>query len=178
MQPKIINLSQQHLTKSQISLLTKRPTFCPTTKGNVFDIKSDTKEFTRKLKLREIFWGMEYNDESLVKSKSNLNVNTAIQELSNIANILEQIEATISSINDNLTKQERKALKELQEDQDLVIRKADKGNTLALMDKDYYCGTLVMKQHLSTSTYQKVDSNSDKRVFNNLKTLIKNMNLV
>ena len=41
------------------------------------------------------------------------------------------------------------------------------------MDKDYYCGTLVMKQHLSTSTYQKVDSNSDKRVFNNLKILIK-----
>ena len=41
------------------------------------------------------------------------------------------------------------------------------------MDKDYYCGTLVMKQHLSTSTYQKVDSSSDKRVFNNLKFLIK-----
>ena len=41
------------------------------------------------------------------------------------------------------------------------------------MDKDYYCGTLVMKQHLSTSTYQKVDSNSDKHVFNNLKILIK-----
>ena len=41
------------------------------------------------------------------------------------------------------------------------------------MDKDYYCGTLVMKQHLSTSTYQKVNSDSDKRVFNNLKILIK-----
>ena len=32
-----------------------------------------------------------------------------------------------------------KALKELQEDQNLVIRKVDKGNTLVLMDKDYYC---------------------------------------
>ena len=41
------------------------------------------------------------------------------------------------------------------------------------MDKDYYCDILVMKQHLSTSTYQKVDSNSDKHVFNNLKILIK-----
>ena len=38
-------------------------------------------------------------------------------------------------------KQECKALKELQEDQNLVIRKADKGNTLVLMDKDYYCKT-------------------------------------
>ena len=120
----------------------------------MFDIKSDTEEFTRKLKLRERFWGIEYDDESLVKSKPNINVNTAIPELSNILNILEQTEPTINDVNDNLTKQERRALKELQEDQDLVIRK---GNTLVLMDKDYYCNTLVMKHHLNTSTYQKVD---------------------
>ena len=62
---------------------------------------------------------------------------------------------------------------ENQEDQDLVIRKAHKGNTLVLMDKDYYCNTLVMKHHLNTSTYQKLDSNSDKRVFNNLRFLRK-----
>ena len=41
------------------------------------------------------------------------------------------------------------------------------------MDKDYYCNTLVMKHHLNTSTYKKVDSDSDKRIFNNLKFLIK-----
>ena len=111
--------------------------------------------------------------DTKILGMSNINVNTAIQQLSNISNILEQIEPIISNVNDNLTKQERKALKELQEDQDLVIRKADKGNTLILMDKDYYCGELVMKQHLSASTYQKVDSNIDKHVFNNLKILIK-----
>ena len=58
--PKIINLSKQHLTKFQISLLTIGPKFCPTAKGNVFEIKSDNKEFTRKLKLRERFQGIEY----------------------------------------------------------------------------------------------------------------------
>ena len=79
----------------------------------------------------------------------------------------------MSDVNDNLTKQEHKALKELQEVHDLVIRKADKGNTLVLMDKAYYCNTLVMKHHLNTSTYQKVDPNSDKRFFNNLTFLIK-----
>ena len=83
------------------------------------------------------------------------------------------MQPNINNVNDNLAKQERKALKELQEDQDLVIRKADKGNTLMVMDEDYYCNTLVMKHHLDTSTYQKVDSNSDKRVFSNLKFLIK-----
>ena len=49
-----------------------------------------------------------------MKSKSNKNVNTAIPEVSNISNILEQAEPTINDVNDNLTKQKRKALKELQ----------------------------------------------------------------
>ena len=129
MKPKTINLSKHHPTKFLILLLTKRPTFRPTTKGNVLDIKSDTKEVTRKLKMRERFWGIEYGDERLVKSKSNINVDSAIPELSNISNILEQVEPTINDVNDNLTKKVRRALQELQEDQDLVIRKADKENT-------------------------------------------------
>ena len=70
----------------------------------MLDIKSDTKKFTRKLKLRERFWGIEYDDETLVKCKSNVNVNAAIPELSNISNILQQIERTINNVNDNLTK--------------------------------------------------------------------------
>ena len=53
-QPKTINLSKRYLTKFQISLLTKGPKFCPAKKGNVFEIKSDTKEFTRKLKRSKI----------------------------------------------------------------------------------------------------------------------------
>ena len=70
----------------------------------MLDIKYDTKEFTRKLKLSKRFWGIEYNDKSLLKSKSSINVNTAIPELSNIRNILEQIEPTIHDANDNLTR--------------------------------------------------------------------------
>ena len=35
-----------------------------------------------------------------------------------------------------------------------------------------------MKHNLNTSTYQKVDSNGDKRVFNNPKFLIKSTKLV
>ena len=126
MKPKTINLSKRHPTKFLILLLTKRPKFCPTTKGNVLDIKSDTKEVTRKLKMRERFWGNEYGDERLAKSKSNINVNSPIPELSNK---LEQVEPTIDAVNDNFTKKVRRALKELQDDQDLVKRKADKGNT-------------------------------------------------
>ena len=70
----------------------------------------------------------------------------------------------------------------LQEVQNLVIRNAgngtDKDNILVLMEIVYYCNTLFMKHHLSISAYQKIDSNGDKRVFNNLKLLTeKKMNL-
>ena len=71
-------------------------------------------------------------------------MNTTIAELSNIPNILEQIEPSINNVNDNLTKQERKGLEELQEDQNVFIRKADKCNTLVLINKDYYSNRLVM----------------------------------
>ena len=49
-------------------IINKRTKICPTTKGNVFDIKSDAKEFTRKSKLKKRFLGIEYNDESLLIS--------------------------------------------------------------------------------------------------------------
>ena len=51
----------------------------------------------------------------LVKDNSILclfDQNTAIPELSNISNILEQIEPTINDVNNNLTKQEHITLKE------------------------------------------------------------------
>ena len=35
-------------------------------------------------------------------------------------------------------------------------KEAGKSNTFALMEKYYYWNTLVMKHHLSTSTYEKV----------------------
>ena len=57
--------------------------------------------------------------------------------------------------------------------QNLVIKKAAQSNTLIAVDKYYYCNTLVIKQRLNTSAYQKVDSNSDKRAFSNLRFLTK-----
>ena len=41
-------------------------------------------------------------------------------------------------MDENLTKRERKALKELQKVQNLVIRKADKGNILVITKRHYY----------------------------------------
>ena len=106
-----------------------------------------------------------------MKNKSNINVILLFKSYQKISNKLEQIEPPINVVNENLTKQECKALKELQKDQNLVIRKAGKGNILVITEKHYYWNAL--KHHLSTSTHQKVNTNSVKYVFGNLKSLIK-----
>ena len=61
-----------------------------------------------------------------MKNKSNISVSTTISELSNFLNIY--IEPTINDAGENLTKQEQKAFEVLQENQDLLIRKANKVN--------------------------------------------------
>ena len=59
-QPKIVNLPNFSLRNSHINLLSKGPKFCPTAKGNNLNLKSDLREFTRKLKCREKVWGIKF----------------------------------------------------------------------------------------------------------------------
>ena len=134
------------------------------TRGNYVQIKADTREFTRKLKLREKFWDTHYTDESLVREKSHYNPKPANSDLEKI---IEQIESTdpIETIQvDNLSTHERMALAEIKAANDIIIKKADKGNTLIVMDSEFYRNKLVITDHLNTNTYAKVDINCDHRV--------------
>lgn len=105
---------------------------------NVLDIKFDTK----KLKTQKDFGKWNIMMKVWYKNKSNIEVNTAIQELSIILNILTQVEPTIRD--ENLTKQESKALKQLQENQNLVIRKVNNRITPVATGKNYYWNILVI----------------------------------
>ena len=101
---------------------------------------ADSRDFSRKLKLREKFWGCEFEDENLVKHPSNYNPKCENPELCKILSTIEQIDPLPQHTQDNLTKSERIALTELTalSKKDLVIKKADKGNTLVIMDVPFY----------------------------------------
>lgn len=73
---------------------------------------------------------------------------------------------------DNLNIHERKALDELILNQDIIIQKADKGNTLVIVNKDYYNSKLVLHDHLDTPTYEKVPKDNDKKTFTKLTKLV------
>ena len=60
------------LNETEIKLLGKGLKFTPTPKNaNTQELTKDISEFTRKVRLVEYFEGMEDDDESLVRNKSN-----------------------------------------------------------------------------------------------------------
>ena len=149
--------------------------FTPNTEGKVTTSLGDITDFTRRLKIKEIFHENEYVNKSLVKNKSTRPLTTYNQELNQIITLVENmIPANVKS-KDNLTKNERAALSELEKlvtTEEIVMRPADKGNNIVIMNSEYYNDTLIMKGHLNTDAYKMVNPNTDKKVFNELKTLI------
>ena len=85
-QHQIANLSKFPLRNAHVNLFSNWPKFCPTAKGNSLNLKSDLREFTQKLKCPEKFWGIEFEDNGLLKSRTFYNPTNPSQELSNIIN--------------------------------------------------------------------------------------------
>ena len=105
--------------------------------------------------------------------KSNLEVKTDSKALNEIITGIENCNPSIRlNSRDNLTRNERQALSKLKKT-NLVIKKADKGDTLIIMEPEFYRDKLVFKDHLSTDTYTRTDLNADKKVMKNLKSLTK-----
>ena len=92
--------------------------------------------------------------------------------MNNIIAHIENHEPSQTSFKDNLTREERTALREIKEATDIVIKKADKGNTLVILSKDFYRDKLVLADHLDTDTYGKAPKNADKKVSKDLTKLI------
>lgn len=87
---------------------------------------------------------------------------------------LERLDPLPKQYADNLTKSERKAIDELRilSRSDIVIKKADKGNTLVIIDKSFYRDKLVLQDHLNSITYRPAELNSDTKVMKHLTSLM------
>ena len=90
-----------------------------------------------------------------------------------MVNVLEGLDPEPITTESNVTSEERKAIKELKENRNIVIKKADKTNVFVVMDTDFYRDKLVLQDHLNTSTYEQVDDKVDKKVFSKQTRLMK-----
>ena len=138
-------------------------------------LKADTKEFTRKLKLIDRFYEDDYEDESLVKHPSAYTPKPSDPEISKMFACIENIDPMSTPLHrDNISYDERMALQDLDDllKTDIIVKKADKGNTFVVMDVSYYRDKLVIADHLNSDTYAKADIDSDQKVMRDLRTLM------
>ena len=148
--------------------------FCPTPK--TFDFiqeRSDRDNFCRKLKLTEFFSDVEEQNLSLVKPQSKFNPHDGRNELlDRTISLLKSAHSPKKRSNPlyNISRREREAIESLRSNKKLVIKEADKGATVVIMDTDYYvekAETILQ----DSESYEQIENNEDKDVMKKIKKL-------
>ena len=137
----IKNLSNIQLTTDQINLLSKGLKFIPTpvTIENSIrhQLMRDFDHFARRMRLRYMYHG-ENNEPHPFHVKSNWN--PPVQPSVTLESYLEEVKLQLAEIEiakpkNNLPFNEIKAIKELKNNPEVNIKKADKGSTTVIMNK-------------------------------------------
>lgn len=169
-------MSSKELTKNEIQLLKRGLKFTPTPRQNTTELKNDVQEFGRKLRLLEYFNGREQNsDNSLVRNKSNFvppksNDNYLTLFSENLSNLHKP--NTALSKKSHFSSSERKALQDLEKDDTIIIKEADKGGATIIMDKTFYRNK-ILELLSDTENYIQLPRNEDDIVIRKIEKLIK-----
>lgn len=151
--------------------------FTPTPeKSNTIELENDLNDFFRKVRLCEYFDGVEHDDVSLVRNKTsfvppsgrNLGLENYIATSQSMFN---NYPKENKNIKHNITLEQRRALKSLSEDDSIIIKEADKGGGIVLMNTNFY--KLKILEMLTDQSYYRSIPNSDqKHIFDLIKRLI------
>ena len=68
----------------------------------------------------------------------------------------------------NLSKMEQSELLKLVNDRTIIIKPADKGGTVVVLSTEH-CKTMIMQHLNDSSTYKKLDLNTDIKIYTNFK---------
>ena len=144
----VVNLSSRTLTEAENSLLSKGLPFCPTPAGiDTYTLKKDVLEYVRRIRLREYFYKDDDVDGNFLdlpafRKKSHwCSENNRDLSLEAYATALENknFEGNFNSKNyRNFTIGEQRALETLRKYDDIVIKQADKGSGMVIMDRTRY----------------------------------------
>lgn len=163
------------MTDPQTQVLAKGLKFTPTPNFDEREARVDINNFTRKLRLKEFFHDKHYDDDSIVKNKGTFtpekgrdqHLDIYVEYLNKIP-VGKQVRKNIRS---NLNKAEREALRALRENNDIVIKEADKGSAIVIMNKSYY-ESKILGMLNDTNTYQMISANKDRYTLNQVKRLV------
>ncbi|XP_043935406.1 sorting nexin-19-like [Protopterus annectens] len=141
-----LNLSKFVLDESCFALLRKGLSFIPMANHDLVSALTDLKQFVRNINLKILFKSTALMP-SICKRHStyipiSLPVTTAFHDLCEIE--LQNLYGTdIKKKCYNLTYSEYTALKNLQLSNDIIIKQADKGDAVVIMDRDKYVSAVI-----------------------------------
>ena len=143
-------------------------------------LKIDLDEFGRQLRLKEYFYDEddEYVSHHLVKNKSEFvppdkrdsHLDNFIDSLNGMS--VKQVDNRIRS---NLNQSEKEALNLLKSRKDIVIKEADKGSAVVILNSGFYQEKL-MNMLSDTETYSTLSSNQDLKILHRVEKLVKSSN--
>jgi len=177
----IINLSSHKLNMAEEKVLNKGLTFVPSIRGpKIQNLNNETERFERALQLNYYFRNNNNNNKKPINkvwqgkstwlpkkpnphiSRFIINLNCAILDTRKIA------------IKSNLTREEKQALKDLRNNKDIVIKKADKGGGIAVMDKTEYV-TKIDNMLKDENVYEKQNEDNTKQIQDKANGMIHSM---
>ncbi|XP_041439924.1 uncharacterized protein LOC121400598 [Xenopus laevis] len=147
----------------ETAVLAKGLTFVPSTRTHDFNMAVDNYKFTRSLRLRE-HYGCSLKGQAQdttppgYKLRNNFDPithNTSLKTFSRMVN--GAIRDTPAQIHNrgNLNKKEREALEQLKNNPSIIIKPADKGGAVVILDYAYYKSE-ICSQLADGSCYQKL----------------------
>ena len=146
MQPaSIVNLSSYPLKDSEVKILSKGLKFIPKPQKVVKeDVQQAVADFNRRIRLVDFFDSIntKHKEQKPFYEKSKWTPPGKLNR-PEILTILNDIDTKVDSIkltqgDSNITKAELKALKNLQNNSNIIIKPADKGSSTVIMDKSDY----------------------------------------
>lgn len=173
----IVNLSDYHLSPEEEDVLSKGLNFAPSTRKEL-QYKDELNSLTRSYRLQHYIltknceW-TQYQSPYPFKTKSNWMPPKASAEtetyLQSLPAKFEQI--PLRSFPHNITHHQRRAIRNLQRNKDIVIKKADKGSCVVIENTSTYVRDGL--EHLSDSTiYEEIATDPTQHLVESINRLI------
>ena len=176
----IRNLSDYKLNDSEITALGKGLNFVPSSIANITSIMKDFSNTERLMRFRYMFKDKENASIPIFRRKSNMR--PIYTESNNLENYLYGTKLELAKLTfenqHNLSKSENTALRLLKENQNIIIRKADKGNTIVILNRTDYIeeGFRQLNNGIHYTKIESVDVKQTQKIVHNQVASMYNMN--
>ncbi|XP_073443832.1 uncharacterized protein [Dendrobates tinctorius] len=181
----VINLSDYKPNKVELAVLSRGLSFCPTKALDKTELCSDMEQYFRRLHLREYFNDIEDSENTQTEGKGIVTTrkrsdwtpppgrNPHLDKY--IDSFRHLIKSPIIDTNrrqaSNISAQKRKAIQSLKTNKEIIIKPADKGGAIVMMNTSDYMKE-ANRQLMDTRYYRKLESDPTQDYYKELNKLV------